>query len=213
MNELPISKFDPKICRQHLQECSLKCLGCYEEMDMTREGNYKMLNRQIIESIYMMLNMNETSSLERALKLELTLKKSLIIGTSIKVLISYQQREFYKTIKNILKLPHSIVCAIAALQLPHIRKEMLATFSIAYNSSSLKVPLDFIQRLLVYDESAILLKHLRENLGIHDSSTSDDAIRFERKKFDSKKTLVSKNRKLNRLCGCVNLKLYFLFIN
>lgn len=193
MNDYPISQFDPKICRQHLQECLLKCLGCYEEMDTTCEGSYKMQNRQIIESIYMMLNMNETSSLERALKLDIELKSSLIIGTSIEVLISYQQRAFYKTIKLISNLPHPIVCAIASLWLPQIRKEVLYTFSIAYNSTSLKVPLDFLKRLLVYDDSKTLLRHLRENLGIHDShSASDDAIRFDRKKFDSKKSLVSK---------------------
>lgn len=141
-----------------------------------------------------MFNMNETSSLERALKLDIKLKASLIIGTSIEVLVSYQQRAFYKTIKLISKLPHPIICAIASLHLPQIRKEMLHTFSIAYNSSSLKVPLEFLKRLLVYDDSATLLKHLSENLGIHDSPTSDDAIRFDRKKFDSKKSLVSKNR-------------------
>jgi SAC3 domain-containing protein 1 len=161
-------------------------------MDSMCEGNYKMQNRQIIESIYMMLNMSETSSLERALKLDIKLKSSFIIGTSIDILISYQQRAFYKTIKLISNLPHPIVSAIASMQLPQIRKEVLCTFSIAYNSSSLSVPLEFVKRLLVYDESATLLKHLRENLGIHDSQTSDDAIRFDRKKFDSKKSLVSK---------------------
>lgn len=204
MSEYPISQFDPKICRQHLQECLLRCLGCYEEIESMKEGSYKMQNRQIIESIYMMLNMNEATSLERALKLDIKLKSSVIIGTSIEVLISYQQRAFYKTIKHISKLPHPIVCAIAALRLPQIRKEVLHVFSIAYSSSSLRVPLDFLKRLLVYDESSTLLTHLRENLGIHDSPTSDDAIRFDRKKFDSRKSLVGKNRhRQSRQTACI----------
>lgn len=226
MFEYPIAQFDTKICRQHLQECLLTCLGCYEEVDVQcMKGSYKIQNREIIESIYMMLNMNETSSLERALKLDIKLKASFIIGKSIEVLISYQQRAFYKTVKHISKLPHPIICAVAALRLPEIRKEMLHVFSIAYNSSSLKVPLDFLQRLLVYDKSSTLLKHLRENLGIHDSPDSDDAIRFDRKKFDSKKTLVSINRSRHSVqtnefnihviflpCACISNKFNIFYI-
>lgn len=211
MNNFPISQFDSKICKQHLQECLLKCLACYDELDIMHEGEedeerrrrrrgYKMLNRQIIESIYMMRYVNETSALQRALKFDNNLKASIMIKTSIGILISYHQREFYRILHDIPKLPHPIVCAIASLQLCEIRKEVLRVFSIAYNSQMLKVPLLFLQRLLVYDNPLTLHSHLRESLGIHDdtmknNNKSEDndevAIRFDRKKFDSSKSLVS----------------------
>lgn len=200
MSNLPISHFDSKICKQHLQECSLKCLTCYDELEMhggSQNKAYNMQNRQIIESIYMMQNVNQASTLERAMKFDINLRTSFMIKSSIGILISYHQREFYKLLHDIPKLPHPIVCAIASLQLCDIRKEVLRVFSIAYNSQSLKVPLAFLQRLLVYDDPITLHAHLRENLGIHDDdddvtpTNHDAAIRFDRKKFDSKKSLVS----------------------
>lgn len=197
MNNLPISHFDSKICKQHLQECSLKCLTCYDELEM-QEGSKKGHNiqsRQIIESIYMMQNVNQAGTLERAMKFDINLKASCMVKLSINILISYHQREFYKLFQDIPKLPHPIVCAIASLQLCEIRKEVLRVFSIAYNSQSLKVPLTFLQRLLVYDDPIILIEHLRANLGILDAMPANDdneaAIRFDRKKFDIEKSLVS----------------------
>lgn len=190
MSNFSVTQFDAKICSQHLQECLLKCLTCYDEMDIKR-SRYGMQNRQIIESIYMMRNINQASALERALKLDNGLKTSFMIKASIDILIGYHQRDFYKVLIQIPKLPHPIVCAVASLELNEIRKEMIRVFSIAYNSQSLKVPLAFLQRLLVYDNLSTLCTHLRENLGIHETHDDDDAIRFDRKKFDSKKSLVS----------------------
>jgi SAC3 domain-containing protein 1 len=194
LSDLQISHFDPKICKQHLYECLLKCLICYDKLDlMKKEDGYKSQNRQIIESIYMLTNMNEFCAWERALKLDARLRESHLIKQSIGILIAYHQREFYKILQAIPKLPSPIVCAIASLQLCEIRKEMLQMFSIAFNSQSLQVPVNFLQRLLIYDDSKILFSHLHL-LGILDSPSSSSApqeILFNRKKFDSTKTLVS----------------------
>lgn len=143
-----------------------------------------------------MQNVNHASTLERAMKFDINLRATFMIKSSIGILILYHQREFYKLLHDMPKLPHPIVCALASLQLCAIRKEVLRVFSIAYNSQSLKVPLAFLQRLLVYDDPTTLVAHLRDNLGIHDDTTpvNDDnnaAIRFDRKKFDSEKSLVS----------------------
>jgi hypothetical protein len=79
------------------------------------------------------------------------------------------------------------------LNLSQIRKEIFRIFTIAYSSQVLKVPLDFIQRLLLYDEQLNLLKHLSD-LGIHENSNEKETsigINFNRKKFDNSKSIVS----------------------
>lgn len=191
LNAQPISIFDAKICRQHLNECLLKCLNCYEELDeMEENSNYRLHNRIVIESIYLMINMDDCGALTRAIKLNSDLKSAFVMQIAIRISISFHQRNFYKLLNDIQELPH-LVGAIASLKLSDIRKEIFRIFSIAYSNQTLKVPLEFLQRLLIYDEKALLLKNLHD-LGIHDGDKNHiDEIVFNRKKFDSAKSIVS----------------------
>jgi hypothetical protein len=159
---------------------------CYGEIDTTSgELSYKYDNRIIVEAIYLMLNMDDFGVLHHALRLDSKLKSNFILRQSIKVSISYQQRNFHRVFKYILELPH-LIGAIASLKLSEMRKEMFHIFSIAYNSQSLKVPCEFLQRLLIYDTTEALLLHLRD-LGIHnEEEKSPEAINFNRKKFHNK---------------------------
>jgi len=192
LNNLPISLFDSKICKQHLHECLLKCLSCYEEIDGMNVGNYKMENRIIMEAIHLMLNINDFNTIQRAIKLDSVIKSSFILGTAIKISINFHRRNFHKLLHDIQELPH-LIGAIASLNLSQIRKEIFRIFTIAYSSQVLKVPLDFIQRLLIYDEQSNLLKHLND-LDIHENSDEKETaigINFNRKKFDNSKSIVS----------------------
>lgn len=58
--------FDPKICRQHLQECLKKVLSCY---DAFKEEEINNANREIIESIYLMFNLGDIDAIKRAFSL------------------------------------------------------------------------------------------------------------------------------------------------
>lgn len=192
LNSLPISLFDPKICRQHLQECLLKCLKSYEKMDDFGDGEYKMENRITMEAINLMLNIDDYNTIQRVIKLDLAIKSSFILGTSIKISINFHRRNFHKVLHDIQELPH-VVGAVASLNLSKIRKEVFRIFTIAYNSPSLKVPLEYIQRLLVYDEKSDMLNHLNE-LSINESQEADDvitAVNFNKKNFDNSKNIVS----------------------
>lgn len=195
MNGLAIALFDTKICRQHLEECLYKCLTCYEELDLSNiNENYRLQNRIIVESIHLMLHIDDYSSLQRAIKLDSKLKSSFSLKTAIRIAINFHQRNFHKILTALQDLPH-LVSAMAALSLSIIRKEVFRVFSIGYNSQSLKVPLEFLQRLLIYDEKSMLLNHLRD-LGIHETrdiggDDDDDAVLFSRKKFNSLKSIVS----------------------
>lgn len=59
-----ISVFDPKICRQHLQECLKKVLSCYDSLG---PDAINVANREIIESVYLMFNLGDTDAVKRAL--------------------------------------------------------------------------------------------------------------------------------------------------
>lgn len=56
----------------------------------------------------------------------------------------------------------------------------------------MSVPIDFLQRSLIYDEMEFLFRDLRD-LGIHDNSDGENPTKvvFCRTKFDSSKSIVS----------------------
>lgn len=68
--EEPIDRFDPKICRQHLQECLKKVLTCYDNLDEA-EKKVELLNRETIESLYLLFNLGNGETLSRAVKLSI----------------------------------------------------------------------------------------------------------------------------------------------
>lgn len=187
LNGLSLALFDPKICSQHLQECLLKCLTCYEEMDRVQEENYSYSNRVVVEGIYLMLNVDDTAALQRGIQLDPNLKSSFIVRVTTKCSLNFHLRSFYKYLRDIQDLPH-LVSAVASLKVPRVRKEILKVFTTAY-SSSLKVPIDFLQRLLIYDDMQILIQDLND-LGISVSEEKPTAVKFDRKTFDSSKTIV-----------------------
>lgn len=190
LNGSSMNIFDPKICLQHLQECLLKCLTCYDEMDCYEQKSYSKDNRIIMEGIYLMLNMNRTEALQRVIKLDASIKAQHDIKNCIHIALNFHIRNFYKVLKDIQVLPH-LLSAIASLQLPQMRKEILHVFSIAYNSSTLSVPVDFLQRLLCYDELQLLLKDLKHLGLIEGNEEKAMNVVFRKTKFDSNKSLVS----------------------
>lgn len=195
MQSLDISKFDPTICRQHLNESLLKCLSCYEEIDETEDQpfSYNCENRVIIESIHLMLNMTDGGTLRRALKLNSQLRHSYTVKTCLKISLNMHIHNYFRAIRLISDLPH-ITCAVASLKLKDIRKEILRSFSIAYNNNNklCGVPNEFIRETLAYDCE----EHMRTdliNLGILDETESagSGSVCFNRKKFDINKSCVS----------------------
>lgn len=186
-----LSVFDPKICLQHLQECLLKCLTCYEEIDRKNQQVASTGRRETIEAIYLMLNVEHSNVLQRALQLHESIKSTFVVNEAIKICLNYHRKNFHRILRQLRELPH-LICAVAALKLPHFRAEILYAFSIAYNSKSLSVPIDFLQRSLIYDETEFLLRDLRD-LGIHNDSDGENPkkVVFSRTKFNSSKLIVS----------------------
>ena len=192
LNGSSMAIFDSKICTQHLQECLLKCLTCYDELERDNQHVYSMNNRIIIEGIYVMLYIQDATALQRAIRLNPQVKASFIVKMSIEICLNFHLRNYYRVLRDIQQLPH-LLAAIASLKLPNHRMEILHAFSIAYNSKSLDVPIDFLQRLLIYDEMKFLVRDLRD-LGIHEENEEKPTkVIFNRMKFDRSKLIVSRN--------------------
>lgn len=201
-----ISVFDSTICRQHLNECLLSCLSCYDEID---EKNYHHNKRILIEGIYILLNLSEENSLRRALNLKFMFRYSLTMQTVLEIALNMHTRNYFRVIRLISKLPH-ILCAIASLKLIEIRKEVLKSFTIAYNSNNLRVPVDFIIRVLNYDRIEDLQLDLN-NLDICNNETENStSINFNRKKFNIKNSCVS--CLVSDLCHTEILNLIYIFL-
>lgn len=185
-----ITIFDSKICLQHLQECILKALCCYEQLDeFPGKPSYNKNNRILVEGIYLLLNMSNIRALQRGIKLSPDLKSSFIIKTCLQMSLNYSTGNYFKVLQNMCELPH-VLAATASLKLPEIRTKILHIFSIAYSSTILKVPLEFLQKLLIYDDQNHLTADLI-HLDIQNDNTSQ-AVLFNRKKFDTNKSIVSK---------------------
>ena len=159
-------------------------------MDQMNHFKYSLENRIIVEAIYLMVNIENPAVLQRAVQLNQKLKASFIVHLAIKISLNFHLKNFYKFLRDIQKLPH-VISAVASLKLPHLRKSVLRVFSIAYNSSILNVPVDFIKSLLIYDEMETLLQDLR-NLGIQVVNEENPMkVVFNRSKFDPNKSIVS----------------------
>lgn len=72
----PIDRFDPKICRQHLQECLKKVLRCYDVLNehscinhySARNTDTATIHRGFIESLYILLNLGSSEAMARAIQ-------------------------------------------------------------------------------------------------------------------------------------------------
>lgn len=78
MVDEPIDRFDPKICRQHLQECLKKVLRCYDVIDEKSYSNDRddlrgseaaTIHRGFIESLYLLLNLGSSEAMARAIQI------------------------------------------------------------------------------------------------------------------------------------------------
>ena len=182
--EESIRNFDPKICNTHLQECLKKVLCCYDEMD-SKLIEYNQKNRVKIEMLYLALNLGNTEAITRAISLPKSIRKNLDI--LIKMSIEYLQGNLFKVVSLMSQLPE-IQCAIASLKLQTIRRELLLRFSVAYQSKSLTVPSEWLQKVLLYENRDLLLQDCHY-YGLEIVNRTD--VRFERIKFDTSKLIVS----------------------
>lgn len=185
--EEDLSSFDPKICNQHLQECLMKTLCCYDELDTQNKRElYSNDRRLMVESLYIISNLGENSTLNRGLYLPREIKSSSLLKTSFKLSIDYFTNNFYRVLLNVMKLPH-ILASVASLKLPIIRWKLLQRFAVAFNHKVLTVPSSWLEKLMLHENSTRFLSEL-EHFNIE---SQDQRLKFDRNLFDGKKQPVS----------------------
>ncbi|XP_063700859.1 germinal-center associated nuclear protein [Culicoides brevitarsis] len=197
--------FDPKICEQHLQECLKKILVCYDALPEMKYSE----NRCTLEALYQIFNLGSTEALSRGISLPKSVKRHPVFRLSLRIGIAYWQKNFFGTLKLMQSLP-PMLFAVASLKFGQIRRQMIMTFSTAYCSKQLSVPLEWLRKVLFYgakEETSELIEHLR-HYGIE---CDGQAAKFE-KKFDMSKAQIAtvSHAFVDEKFDCDNFEIYFL---
>ncbi|XP_037936149.1 SAC3 domain-containing protein 1 [Teleopsis dalmanni] len=147
--EEPIDFFDPKICDQHLQECLKRVLCAYDTVDITKLNLNELRNRNFIEALYQIFNLGSAEALQRSFTLPLETRLDAYFKNAVNISKSYTLGNYYRAFDGIKNLPH-LLCAIAALKLPEMRRQLYLVFAHAYNSKALTVSADFVRSLTLH---------------------------------------------------------------
>lgn len=175
-----MSKFDPKICGQHLQECLKKALKCYDDLSQM-EGNTELSRRRrpLIESIYLIFNLESEEALQRAVNVkcdpDLQFESSILISWTISKLCL--QGNYCRAIKLVKHLPLLLQGLVYSKHISRWRERLLMEFSAAYNSPNVTVPTEFLRRILLVDSATVKSLCLHYNV----EAVSQDCVRFSKK--------------------------------
>jgi SAC3 domain-containing protein 1 len=184
--ESNLATFDPQINSKHLQEAILKTLSCYDELDLLNcQHLYSKNNRILIESLYIVLNLGDTDSLNRALNLPDHIKSVNLVRTSFKLSIDFITNNFYRILQSVPKLPH-ILAAVASLKLPVIRQKLLERFAVAFSNKMLTVPLCWLEELFYLNSNTLLSDLKNFNIEV---IQDQGRVKFDRNQFDNKKSV------------------------
>lgn len=177
--DVEISKFDPKICGQHLQECLKKVLKCYDDLAESQNKSFAAsTKRPLIEAIYLIFNLGSEEAMQRAvivhrnpeLKFETDILSSWMISKYC------WQGNYFRAIKLTKHLPTLLQGLIYAKHIQQWREKLLKEFSFAYNSPNVSIPNEFLLRVLSVDQS--LLKSLIHQYNIETNPSSNTSFRF-----------------------------------
>lgn len=173
-----ISKFDPKICGQHLQECLKKALKCYDDMEVKRGRKLDFAKRPLIESIYLIFNLGSEEAMQRGV----TVKDNPDLQFESTFLSTWMiskfcwQGNFFRAIKLTKHLPVLLQGLVFAKHMQGWRECLLRDFSAAYNSPNVSVPNEFLCKVLFVGESSLKSLSLHYNM----EDVPKDCLRFSK---------------------------------
>ncbi|GLV42156.1 uncharacterized protein CBL_04886 [Carabus blaptoides fortunei] len=171
MCEEDVSKFDPLINRNHLQECLKRLLCLYDEIDnlMLKAYPYVMSNslyakcRPFMECLYLLVNLGDTTAMTRNIHVP-AMWRSTTVNDCLSISIEAWRGNYVGVCKQIRKLPH-LLAATAVLHLPYIRKQAFIKMSTAYSSRHLTFPSAVFQNILLYNNVEEVLNDC-DNYGV-----------------------------------------------
>ncbi|XP_026332432.1 uncharacterized protein LOC113239592, partial [Hyposmocoma kahamanoa] len=163
-----IKDFDPVLNKKHLLECMKWYLSSSDSIsekddvaDLFHWLNIKEKDglrndRILVESLYLLCNLDDVHPMLRYLKLKTKFKSSPRLLLAYNIAIANLKCNFItmcKLSKQLCPLAH---CAFS-LYLPILQRRALQVMSHAYNSKSLTVPVPVLRQWLRYENDAITI--------------------------------------------------------
>ncbi|XP_050345135.1 germinal-center associated nuclear protein [Nymphalis io] len=167
----PLSEYDPVLNKKYLLECLKWYLSCCDLMEQSKIGvndvdaiidNLSTLNvnrgkdgtlscdRILIESFYILCNLDDMHPLYRYLNLPKSIKRVSILKLTYDIAVAHLQGNYirmWKLSKRLCPLTFSVLC----LHLPSLQKRALQSLSSAFNSKQLTVPVTAIKQWLAFN--------------------------------------------------------------
>lgn len=191
--EESLNHFDPVLNKTHLQECIKRLLCLYDEYEriiekITNDDKMVQENRPRFEALYVILNLSNPESVIRALRLPETYKNK-DLKLAIDVSLNYIRGNFVRVCKHLRDLQY-LLLALSSLHLPEIRKKVLQTMSVAYNSKNLTFPLEILKNLFLYNTVDDVISECK-HYGLH---CDQDNVHFLKDNFNRNQTLARPTR-------------------
>lgn len=111
----------------------------------------------------------------------ISFRKSEAYERSLNVSLALWNKNYYKCLISIPKLPH-LIGAMASLHAEVVRREILKRFAVAYQSRVLTVPTKWLMSVMIYSDEQKMIDSFRA-YGIHIDEKAK-SVRFSKSDFD-----------------------------
>ncbi|KAJ2952485.1 hypothetical protein O0L34_g6803 [Tuta absoluta] len=164
--DAPLKDFDPVLNKKYLLECMKWYLTCTKDDQLDEisgllsnlDLKYKLKSDKVlIESLYILCNMNDLNPLFRYLALSTELASNPKLKLAYDVSIANQRGNYIRVCQLMEMLCPLQLCAIS-LYLPTLQKQALQVMSHAYNSKTLTMPAAVLRRWLRFNSDDEVVK-------------------------------------------------------
>ncbi|CAK1552656.1 unnamed protein product [Leptosia nina] len=174
--EKPTNEFNPTLNKQYLLECIKWFLSSIDELEKSKYNfdttilNLELLkldekdkdyDRVLIESLYILCNMDDETPMKRYLQLPKEIKRNPRLRLTYDIAISNLKGNYINVCRLYHRLCPLTACAFLTY-LPVLQRRSLQKMSSAYNSKHLSIPTEVIQEWLLFNsisEAAECCKH------------------------------------------------------
>ncbi|CAH0718737.1 unnamed protein product, partial [Brenthis ino] len=190
----PLNQYDPVLNKKYLLECLKWFLSCSDTLDrkvdvdaiaddfisLNISNTEKLLcDRILIESLYIICNLDDVHPLYRYLSLPKNIKRNYSLAVAYNIAVANLNGNYirmWKLSKRLCPLTFSAFC----LYLPLIQRRAIQVLSHAYNSKQWAVPVKVVQKWLAFN-SEDELRSVCAYYGL----TATDTVLFNKSKFKS----------------------------
>ncbi|XP_054270659.1 SAC3 domain-containing protein 1 isoform X1 [Macrosteles quadrilineatus] len=173
--EEPIDNFDPHLNSTQLNNSLKHLLVCYDSDEKQDEIS---VTRDQMEALYGLLHLGNVEALYRLLSIKSH------SGSQSRTVLKMSLAHFcndYVTVFRQLRHLSPLLCCVAALHVPQIRRKTLSVMNSAYSSKNLRYSLSKLTSLLLFanDEDAA------EECKYYGLSVDEDGVHFLKGTFDN----------------------------